>query len=74
MNKARRAAISKAQDLLREAYEILEAAAAEERDAFDNMPESLQNSEKGELSSEYADRLDEMASEIDRIIEEDFSE
>ena len=59
MNKARRTALARALALIAEAQAIVEEAAAEERDYFDAMPESLQGSERGEGASFAADTLDE---------------
>ena len=46
MNKARRKQLEKASALLSEAREIIESCRDEEQDAFDNMPEGLQQSER----------------------------
>ena len=48
MNKARRKEIARAIELMEQAYEILEVVCGDEQQAFDNMPESLQCSERGE--------------------------
>lgn len=48
MNKARRKELEKAKDLLEQAQSIIEAVQEEEQEAFDNMPEGLQSSERGE--------------------------
>lgn len=72
MNNARRKAITAAAAILEEARskfeEALEAfrtVAEEEREAFDNMPESLQSSERGEQSSAAADALEEIVSDLE---------
>lgn len=59
MNKARRKEIARAIELMDEAREILEAVMEEEQEAFDNMPESLQCSERGEAMEEYISTLEE---------------
>ena len=59
MNKARRKEIARAIELMDEAREILEAVKDEEQEAFDNMPESLQCSERGEAMEEYNSTLEE---------------
>lgn len=51
MNKERRAKLQKAIDLI-------EDVIGEEQDAYDNMPESLQYSEKGEKMDEGIDSLE----------------
>mgnify|MGYP001575509396 CR=1 FL=1 len=57
MNQERRKTITKAIALIDEAKSLIETAATEERDYYDNMPESLQGSEKGELADQTADQF-----------------
>lgn len=59
MNKQRRKEIAKAIDLIEQAREILEAVLDEEQEAFDNMPESLQCSERGETMEEYISTIED---------------
>lgn len=61
MNNYRRKELKKAIDLLDEARFIIEQIAEEERDAFDNLPESLRYSERGEAMEDFANRLDDVA-------------
>jgi hypothetical protein len=68
MNAQRRKEIAKARGFLEEAKAIIETAASEERDYYDNMPESFQNGEKGEKASEAADKLEEIDSSLDEAI------
>lgn len=69
MNAARRKEIERAIDLLYQAKEIIENVRDDEQDAYDNMPESLQNSERGERMSENVDALDNAADyDIEDII------
>ena len=42
----------------------------EEREAFDNMPESLQQSEKGEATSEGLNTLDSALAALDAIMDD----
>ena len=74
MNAARRKELSKAIDLIEQAKEIISAVAEEEREAYDNLPEGLQESEMGEKMNEIADELeyvdlDEVVDTIQEIIE-----
>ena len=74
MNAARRKELSKAIDLIEQAKEIISAVAEEEREAYDNLPEGLQESEMGETMKEIADELeyvdfDEVVDTIQEIIE-----
>lgn len=67
MNKARRKELSKIIELLQEAQERLEAVKEEEQEAFDNVPESLQHSERGETMEEYIYRMEEMLEALDTV-------
>lgn len=74
MNAARRKELNKAIDLIEQAKEIISAVAEEEREAYDNLPEGLQESEMGEKMNEIADDLeyvdlDEVIDTIQEIIE-----
>lgn len=66
MNKQRRKLIAEAIEQLEiieaahaRAVELLEQAKDGEREAFDNMPESLQGAEKGQAIESNADELQE---------------
>lgn len=74
MNAARRKELSKAIDLIEQAKEIISAVAEEEREAYDNLPEGLQESEMEEKMNEIADDLEyidleEVVDTIQEIIE-----
>jgi hypothetical protein len=65
MNKARRKAaaeiiamLDKIEEAMEEAFEALSTIADEEREAFDNMPESVQNGERGQAVDEAATNLE----------------
>ena len=60
MNKQRRKELEKVAYILGTARQLLEDVLEEEHNAFDNMPESLQYSERGEAMSEGIDSLEEM--------------
>lgn len=57
MNKQRRVRLSEAHSLLGKAASIVEAVKDEEQDSFDNLPENLQCSERGEAMEEAVDEL-----------------
>lgn len=57
-------------DLLREAYDDLENVKTEEEDAFDNMPEGLQESERGDMMQEAIDTLDEALSPLETAVDD----
>lgn len=47
----------------------LQSLQAEEQQAFDNMPESLQNGENADRIQENADNLDGAASDLELVID-----
>lgn len=59
------AAVEKWEDLKSEVEEL----AGEEREAFDNLSEGLQQSDQGQRSEAAADALDEAVSSLESIIE-----
>lgn len=65
MNKARRKELSRAAEMLREAYDIIDSCKDEEEDAYDNLPESFQDGERGDEMQEYIDAMDEALDQID---------
>lgn len=68
MNKARRKELSKAIDMLYEALNIIESVSIEEGDAYDNLPESLQDSDRGQAMQDYIDIMDDAYSTIEDSI------
>lgn len=76
MNKSRRNQLRDIQQELRDIHERLGILRDEEQGAYDNMPESLQNTERGENAQNAIDTLEsaadqvlEAADEIDEILE-----
>lgn len=67
MNKARRKTLDGLLAKFEELKGELETVGSEERDAFDNMPESLQQGEKGQAAETAADAIDNAVSEIDSV-------
>lgn len=67
MNKLRRRQLRAALDLLDEARSILEAVQEEEQKSFDNMPESLQYTERGEAMEETISNLEDALSSLEEI-------
>lgn len=57
MNKRRREKLSEANILLDKAASIVERSMEEEEDSLNNLPESLQGSERGEAMEETIDEL-----------------
>lgn len=54
MNAQRRKLIAEALNLLKEAQEKINDAGQDERDAYENLPEGIQASERGEKMDEIA--------------------
>lgn len=67
MNKARRKRLGEIIDQLEYLREDLDAVASEEREAYDNLPESLQESDRGCAMEEAADELDDICSELEEL-------
>lgn len=58
MNKERRKTIAKLREQLEEIASELENLADEEQDAYNNLPESLQQSERGTMMEDAATNLE----------------
>ena len=69
MNNERRKQIEEAQGLLDNAREILDIAANEEQDSFDNLPEGLNVSERGERMDEIACQLSDVVTALEEAFE-----
>lgn len=69
MNKKRRQSISSNVSLLENIKSSLEAILSDEECYFDNMPENLQGSLRGEQSEEAIDALTEAIDALDECIE-----
>lgn len=67
MNRERRKRIMQLAEKLSEVRTSLESILEEEEDAFYNMPESLQESERGEQMQEYIETMEEAISNIEEI-------
>ncbi|MBQ9741308.1 MAG: hypothetical protein IJV91_10275 [Kiritimatiellae bacterium] len=69
MNMQRRKRIEKAGRALEELLEEIQALQEEEHDAYVNMPESLQSSERGESMYEAYTNLEDVAFSLEEVIE-----
>ena len=67
MNNDRRKRITEAMEYLSLARETLEVVRDEEQEAYDNLPESLQEGERGQKMAEAADALDTAVSDLEEI-------
>ena len=68
MNKTRRKAIEDIIAQLEEQKSAIETAQNEEQEAYDNLPDGIQCTERGEAMSENADDLEQAASDLDDVI------
>jgi hypothetical protein len=68
MNAVRRKAVMALRDKIEEISNDLGTLRDEEREAFEGLPESLQESEQGQKSSDAADALDEACSELESAV------
>ena len=69
MNNTRRKSIQKIYDRLEELMQDIEALQEEEQDAFDNMPENLQCSERGEAMEEAIESLESAANSVQEALD-----
>ena len=69
MNKQRRKAIQQALDQLSEIRSSVEDINSEEQDAFDSLPESFQDSERGESIWQAIELLETATGDIDEVID-----
>lgn len=67
MNRQRRRELQKVAMLLGSARALLETVTDEEQEAYDNMPEGLQYSDRGEAMSEGLDSLAEMLDSLEEM-------
>ena len=68
MNKERRKRINEVIDTLSEAQSIIRDVRGEEQDAFCDLPEGIQNGERGNQMIEYIETLEEQDSALEDII------
>ncbi len=69
MNNKRRDVLDEIKTIVEEAREKLEAVKDEEQNCFDNMPESLQSSERGQISEAAIEALDDAITSVDEALE-----
>ena len=69
MNKQRRKRVCEAFDMLHQATEILAEVGDEESEAFDNLPEGIQESERGQKMEDIIDAIDDAMEELDELVE-----
>lgn len=69
MNKQRRADLEKAKAHLQNARDVIDSTREDESDAFGNMPEGLQQGERGQAMEEAISKLEEIVEACDSAIE-----
>ena len=68
MNKVRRKKVSDALAEIERQKDIIETAKFEEQECYDNLPEPIQYSERGEIMQEIANSLESAVDELDNAI------
>jgi len=68
MNNDKRERIDKATALIEEARSMVEGVTQEESEAYENMPENLQYSERGELIQEAINNLEYADNSFDELL------
>lgn len=68
MNKARRISITKIADSLQALKSDVESIQCEEQEAYDNLPESIQDGERGDRMQDAIDNLDDALNLIDEAV------
>lgn len=67
MNKERRKQLQEVVNKISEAHDLLDEILSDEQDAFDNMPEGLQSSERGETMEEGIYNMEEARDNLEDI-------
>ena len=70
MNKERRKQIAEAVEHLRTAWELIESVMDEEQEAYDNLSDGLQCSERGTTLEENIDTLSDALDNISEVVDE----
>ena len=65
MNKARRKRLGEAFDLIGTAQDILRSVREEEQEAYENLPDSFRDGERGEEIQNYMDMIEEAEGYLD---------
>jgi len=69
MNKARRKTIKDGYDLICEGKSLIDTALEEEQSCYDNLPEGLQLSDRGDEMQENIEQLQECSDNLDCAID-----
>ena len=68
MNKQRRKTIEEVIGLLEDAKSTLETITEEEQEAYDNLPQGIQDSERGETMYNNVSEMEEASSTLEDVI------
>jgi len=69
MNNQRRKQLAEVIRSIEDARNLLETIKDEEQEAYDNMPESLQEGEKGSAMSEKIDSMESVFDDLERAVD-----
>ena len=69
MNKLRRKSLKEAIGLLEQAQSIIECVKDEEQEAYDNLPESIRDSDRGQTMDEIIYNLEAYLDSISDMVE-----
>jgi len=70
MNKERRALLRRAADMVYEAKVIVARANDDEENAYDNLPDGIRESDRGDIMQETIDQLDNIIEELDNAYDQ----
>lgn len=70
MNKERRALLRKAADMVYEAKVMVARANDDEENAYDNLPDGIRDSDRGDTMQETIDQLDSIIEELDNAYDQ----
>ena len=68
MKEERLKTLKRCLNMIQNAHDVLEEVRDEEQDAYDNLPEGLQYSERGDLMQEAVDNLDEAVDYLNDVL------
>ena len=69
MNDRRRASLRSATEYLRRAQTMIAEAASQEQDCLDNLPESLEGTDRYEKMESAVENLEEAQEELDSVLD-----
>lgn len=69
MNKSRRKKLAEASEMISQASSIIESVMDEEHEAYDNLPESIMDGERGEKMEQAIEFLESAISDLESAVE-----